>query len=126
MEVNKPTFVIQHPSFLGIPFKIDEADDNRIKKYLKERICPTIRSFYVHGELELRLEFDICSFVSGEIKEIEEQEAIIFDINDNPHEAKIILVDYNKKLFGYLVAPEEDSKKIKNEMIRKLEKYKCI
>ena len=77
MEEETPTFVINHPSFLGLQNFEDESDEERIKSYLKPKTCPTIRSFYVHGELENRLGFDICSFVSGKIKDIDEQDSII-------------------------------------------------
>ena len=125
-ESEKPTFVINHPSFLGLQNFEDESDEERIKSYLKPKTCPTIRSFYVHGELENRLGFDICSFVSGKIKDIDEQDSIIFDLEDKSHESKIILVHYNKRIYSYLVSKEEDSKKIRHEMLTKLEKYKCV
>jgi hypothetical protein len=122
-ESEKPTFVIETPSFLGLPVNQDEE---RINKYFKNRSCPKIKSFYVHGDLESVLGYDICSFVSGEIKDIEEQESTIFDLNDKPHKSKIILVYYNGSFYGYLVSPKENTQKIKNEMINNLERYKSI
>lgn len=81
----------------------------------------------VHGHLEFELGFDICSFVSGEIKDIEFQNAIIFDLNDVKHDAKIVLAhDEQDRIYGYIVSPEEDLEKIKDQMIKSIKRYNCI
>jgi hypothetical protein len=124
MEEDKPTFIINHPSFLGLPVNQDE---DRIERYCKTRSCPKIESLYVHGHLEFELGFDICSFVSGEIKDIEFQNTIIFDLNDVKHDAKIVLVhDEQDRIYGYIVSPEEDLEKIKDQMIKSIKRYNCI
>ena len=125
MEEETPTFVINHPSFLGLP--VDQEDEVRIEKYYKKRTCPKIKSFYVHGELENRLGFDICTFVSGEIKDVKFQDAKIFDSDDKIHDAKIVLVhDKEDNIYGYLVSPKEDLELTAEIMEELVYKFKCI
>jgi hypothetical protein len=124
-ESEKPTFVIETPSFLGMSW---ESYDARISKYYnKSKSCPKIKSFYVHGLLEDELKYDICEFVSGEIKDVEVQDAKIFDLYDKSHDAKIVLVhDKENNIYGYLVSPKENLVDISNTMKQLIDTYKCI
>jgi hypothetical protein len=122
-ESRKPTFVIFSPNFLGLPVNQDEE---RIEKYLKSRSTPKIKSFYVHGQLEDDLGFDCCTFVSGEIQDVEFQNAKIFDVYDKSHDAKIVLVHVENNIYGYLVSPEEDLKEVQKLMVKLIERYGSI
>lgn len=124
MEEDKPTFIINTPSFLGLPVV---KDKERINKYFKSISCPKIKSFYVHGQLENELGFDICTFVSGKIEDVDFQDAIIFDLKDVKHDAKIILVhDEQDRIYGYIVSTKEELEKIKDQMIKSIKRYNCI
>lgn len=120
----KPQFVIHSPNFLGVGC---EEDEERIDKHLNERSCPKIKSFYVHGKLMNELDFDICSFVSGKIEDVEIQDATIFDLNDISYDAKIILThDKNDNIYGYLISLKEDVKSMINNMVNNIKKYGCV
>lgn len=124
MEEMIPTFVIDSPTFLGIGC---EEDINRMNKYYKTRLSPVIKSFFIHGQLEDELGYDICSFVSGEIKDVEVQDAQIYDSKGELYPAKFVLVhDKNNDIYGYLVSTEDNVKYTVQHMKNLLEKYKCI
>jgi hypothetical protein len=112
------------PTFLGIGC---EEDINRMNKYHKTKSCPAIKSFFIDGQLEDELGYDICSFVSGEIKDVEVQDAQIYNFKGDLYPAKIVLVhDKNNDIYGYLISTEDNVKDVIQHMKNLLEKYKCI
>lgn len=107
---DKPTFAIHEPSPLGI---VIEEEELRLDQYReKDRKGMKIHSFYVDGELEHRLGFDICSFVAGEIKDVPVQDASIYDINGAEHEAVVVIHHHsrNGRTYGFLVAPGDETR----------------
>lgn len=115
--MSKAMFVVHTPNFLGLGCEEDRA---RISRHQRERhVGFRIHSFYVDGDLERKVGFDICSFVSGEIRDVPIQPAAIFDCDDVEHEAQIVLVEKDGRRHGFLVAPgQEEAERAKSCLIR--------
>jgi len=119
---NVPTFFLEPQSFLGM------LDSNSIEKFSKikslfKRETPNIKKIYIHGALEDELGYDLCVFISGIIKDVEIQDAFVFDTQNKKHKARIVMTVWNGNRYAYIISDKEDAEMRLNEIKSTVESH---
>ena len=90
--MSKPVFVIADRGFMRISKQSQRVEKHKGPKTLFGKI----KQLYVHGSLERELGYDIVDFAAGNIEDRRTQPVIVYDYNDTPHDATLLIATSDK------------------------------
>lgn len=111
-----PTFQVQESTPFGLCAFQHPKDENRT-------IFGRIKYFYIDGELEAWAGFDLCQFISGDITDDRQQDAILISEDGlSQRDCQIVMIACGEKLnerAAYLVSPGQGSADLARERLYK-------
>ncbi len=135
IETPKNNEMVETPVFCKVPrFFMEEGaffhilNNTEFEKILahrlfSKRVSPDIKRMYIHGELKNKIDGDLCVFISGIIKDVEIQDAFVFDTQNKKHKARIVMTVWNDDRYAYIISDKEDAEMRLNEIKSTVESH---